>query len=213
MFREGTIAMPLSQPTEREELHHRRYDFRGFRRADGLWDIEGRLCDIKAYPFENEDRGTIQPGEALHDMEIRLTIGEDFVVRDVEATTNSGPFHVCPAIAPNYRKLIGKRLGAGWRRTLRDEVGGTEGCTHLTEMLGAMATVAFQTLYPVLASEGKLKAASGRRPPLIDSCHAFRSDGPVVKREWPEHYSGPGRTAGDDEPEEIASGAAEAGKP
>ena len=53
-----------------------------------------------------------------------------------------------------------------------------------------MATPAFQTIYPVLQKEGKIRSIQGSRPPLIDSCHALRSDGPVVAREWPEHYTG-----------------------
>lgn len=182
--------MPLSSPANREDLHQRRYDFRGYRRADGLWDVEGRIADTKSYGFANDDRAYIDPGEPLHDMEVRITLDDNFVVRDIEAVTHAGPFNTCPAIAPNYRKLIGKRMGAGWRRTLREVMGGTEGCTHITELLGAMATVAFQTVYPVLASEGKIKPVPGQKPPLIDSCHAFRSDGPVVAREWPDFYTG-----------------------
>lgn len=182
--------MPLSTPSQREELHQRRYDIRGYRRADGLWDIEGGLADTKGYVFENQDRGAIAPGEALHDMEARLTVDDNFVVRDIEVTTNAGPFRVCPAAAQNYRRLIGQQIGAGWRRALRERVGGTAGCTHITEMLGAMATVAFQTLYPVLAKEGKVETDRHERPGLIDSCHAFRSDGPIVRREWPEFYTG-----------------------
>jgi hypothetical protein len=72
---------------------------------------------------------------------------------------------------------------------VRDSLGGVEGCTHLTEMLQAMATVAFQTLYPVLAKKAKTSPRPGRSP-LIDSCHAFRSDGDVVKKQWPKHYTG-----------------------
>jgi len=191
--------MPLSPPVERDELHHRRYDFHGYERHDGLWDIEGRIVDTKSYPFTNQDRGEIAPGEPLHDMEVRLTLDEDFVIRDIEATTSSGPFHICPAIGPNYRKLIGKRIGQGWRRTIKEAMGGTEGCTHISEMLGAMATVAYQTMYPALARKNKLPGnAPGRRPALIDSCHAFRSDGPIVRRQWPEHYTGPDETLEDD---------------
>jgi len=29
-----------------------------------------------------------------------------------------------------------------------------------------------------------------RKPRLIDSCHAFASDGDVVKRYWPDFYTG-----------------------
>ena len=183
--------MPLSPPVEREELHQRRYDFRGYRRDDGLWDIEGRIVDIKTYGFANYDRDYVEAGEPLHDMEIRLSVDEDFYVRDIEAVTNASPFATCPFIASNYQKLIGKRLGSGWRRIVREALGGTEGCTHMSEMLGGMATVAFQTMYPTLLKEGKLTPKRGQRPALLNSCHAFRSDGPVTARKWPEFYTGP----------------------
>lgn len=182
--------MPLSPPAAREQLHTRSYEFGGYRRSDGLWDIEGRLVDTKGYPFQNKERGEIPPGEALHDMQVRLTVDDRFTIHAVEVTTEAGPFGVCPGITANYKKLEGKRLAMGWRKTLRQLFAGTEGCTHITELLGAMATVAFQTIYPVLAREGKTKPADGAKPALIGSCHAFRSDGRVVKREWPEHYTG-----------------------
>lgn len=182
--------MPLSPPAEREELHHRAYDFRGYRRSDGLWDIEGRIVDTKGYAFRNTERGTIAPGEPLHEMAVRLTLDDAFVIRAVEATTEAGPFGICPAVVETYRRLEGEQIGAGWRRTLKKLFAGREGCTHITELLGAMATVAFQTLYPVLQAEGKLAGSGGGRPALIDSCHALRADGPVVAREWPEHFTG-----------------------
>src|SRR3954451_8363882 len=44
--------MPLSPPAPREMLHRRAIDIRGWRRDDGLYDIEAHLLDTKAYPFE-----------------------------------------------------------------------------------------------------------------------------------------------------------------
>jgi hypothetical protein len=182
-------AAPLSAPTVRERLHTRLYDFGGYAREDGLWDIEGRMTDTKTYAFKNRHRGEVQAGEALHDMWIRLTIDEEFVVRDIEAATAAGPFAICPAVAPNFKRMIGERLGRGWRQNVRERLGGVEGCTHLTEMLQAMATVAYQTLYPVLAKKAAENPRPGK-PPMLDSCHALRSDGEVVKAQWPEHYTG-----------------------
>ena len=181
--------MPLPPPTDREELHHRKIDFRGYRRADGLWDIEGHLVDTKSYPFKNLYRGEIKPGEALHNMRIRLTIDDSFLIHDAEAVTDNGPFEVCPAITPNFKKMIGVTIAAGWRREIRSRLGGTEGCTHLVELLTGMATVAFQTLYPTLSKRNKDKPVT-KKPRLIDSCHAFRSDGEVVKASWPDYYTG-----------------------
>ena len=181
--------MGLSPPAARQAMHEREYDFAGYRRDDGLWDIEGHMTDVKAYGFPNDFRGTIEAGEPLHDMWIRLTVDEHPIVRAIEATTAASPYAVCPAITPNFKRMIGVRVGAGWRAAIRERLGGAEGCTHLVEMLGAMGTVTFQTLYPVLAKQAKGLPRRGK-PPLLDSCHAYSSDGDIAKRLWPEFYTG-----------------------
>ena len=182
--------MPLPPaPVDRKKLHHRTYDFQGYQRSDGLWDIEGRIVDTKTYPFANDYRGEIKPGEALHDMSIRLTIDDDFVVHDIEAATDDSPFAICPEVTPNFKRIIGCQIKTGWRQQVRKRIGATDGCTHLVELLGAMATVAFQTLYPVRAKKAGTRKP-GEKPGLLDSCYAFRSDSPVVKKSWPDVYTG-----------------------
>ena len=84
--------MPLSEPAARQPLHNRQYDFRGYRREDGLWDIEGRIVDTKTYAFENQHRGQIEAGTPVHDMQVRLTLDDDFLIRDIEAVTDASPF-------------------------------------------------------------------------------------------------------------------------
>ena len=88
----------------------------------------------------------------------------------------------------------GLKIGSGWNKKIKELLGGTRGCTHHVEMLGAMATVAFQTLWGQLARDKKAVPESGsaHRPRFIDSCHAFASDGEVVKKHWPAFYTGPG---------------------
>lgn len=188
--------MPLSPPAARAPLHDRTLAFQGFRRDDGLWDIEGHLTDVKTYAFANEHRGEIRAGEPLHDMWLRVTLDDEFMVRDIEAATDAAPYGVCPEVTPNFKRMIGVKVGPGWRRAVRARLGGVEGCTHLVELLGALATVAFQTLYPLLAKEKRREAPSTARPPLLDSCHAYRADGPLAKRYWPAFYREPG--SGDD---------------
>ncbi len=196
--------MPLSPSAEREHLHTRALDFRGYRRADGLFDIEGHLSDVKSYSFPNDHRGEIKAGEPIHDMWLRVTLDEDMVVRDIEAVTDSGPYGVCPAVTPNFKRMIGQRMAAGWRRAVREKVGGVEGCTHLAEMLVAMGTVAFQTLYPYLVKRRAAQPRSGR-PPLLNTCHTFRSDGEVARKLWPDYYDG---LDADAAPEAISEGKA-----
>ena len=156
--------MPLSGPVAREPLPHRAIDCHGFRRADGLWDIEARLVDTKTYGFENRHRGEIEPGDAIHDMWLRLTVDDGFVIRRVEASTDASPFAVCPAITPAFAKLEGVTLGRGWSREVRQRLGGVKGCNHLVELLRRMATVAVKTIWSA-RKKGPGGAAATPKPP------------------------------------------------
>ncbi len=181
--------MPLSQPVAgREAIHTRRIELQGFSRDDGLFDIEARLTDTKSYGFATDDRPWIAPGEPLHGMAMRMTVDENLTIVGFEAVTDHSPYGICPDIAPNYAKLVGIQIGRGFMRAVAERVGGTHGCTHLRELLQPMATVAFQTLYPLRARRGG--NASSRRPPMLNTCYAYRDDGPVVQRKWPEHFAG-----------------------
>ena len=180
--------MPLSEPVARELSHTRRIVLHGYQRADGLFDVEAQLTDTKPYGFANDDRGFIAAGEPLHGMSMRMTVNEDMVIMGFEAATDYSPYAICPQVAPNFAKLVGIRIGRGFVRAAAERVGGTHGCTHLRELLQQMATVAFQTLYPVLAKRARPSGLS--EPGLLDTCYAYRSDGPVVERRWPEHFTG-----------------------
>ena len=179
--------MPLSSPEDREPIHHRRIDCRGYRRKDGLWDIEGHLTDVKSYPFANKFRGEIQPGEPLHDMWLRLTLDDDLTVIAAEAATVAGPYAVCPAITPAFAKLEGLKIGPGWRREVGRLLGGVQGCTHLVELLGPLATTAYQTIYTWNAGRNP-KVETDRPPAHLNTCHALARDGEVVKEHHPRWY-------------------------
>ncbi len=182
--------MPLSQPSPRKPMHTRTVECRGYQRDDGLWDIEGHLIDTKPFAIPNEDRGgEIPPGEPLHEMWIRLTVDTDLVVHDVEVCTDHSPYSVCGGIVENFKALKGLTIKAGWTQKTRHLLGGTKGCTHLLELLGPVATTAFQTLYPARIKRDDAVERT-RRPGLVDSCHAYASDGPIVLRRWPQFYTG-----------------------
>jgi len=188
--------MGLPAPVEREAFHNRRIEVAGFRRGDGMWDIEAHMTDTKTYGFENDWRGRIEPGEPLHDMWLRVTLDDALVVRDVAAAADAHPFRICPEITGNFRALIGETIGAGWSRRVRALLGGVAGCTHLVDLLGPIGTIAFQTIKSAraqgLVKDSKPQDRSGPRPrpAVIDTCHAMRADGEVVQKLWPAFYTG-----------------------
>jgi len=179
--------MPLSKPAPRKHIHTRDIKCLGFERDDGLWDIEGRLTDTKTYSFDNHDRGGIAAGEHIHDMLIRLTLTGDMVVEAAEASTESSPFSIRGDVTEAFSKLVGLKVGRGWRKAVDEAMGGVRGCTHLRDLLmGPLAVTAFQTIVPARKKRGD--PGPGRKSPLIDTCYAFRSSGPVVKARWPEFH-------------------------
>ena len=180
--------MPLSTAAERELIHSRDVECRGYERTDGLFDIEGHLVDTKTYDFPNRHRGEVKAGDPVHGMWIRLTVDDELVIRAVEAVTDHGPYPVCPAITPRFAELAGLKIGPGFTRAVRQRLGGTSGCTHLVEMLGPIATTAFQTIYP--RRHRRLSGDEEQRPAMLDTCHALASDGPVVRDHWPKWYTG-----------------------
>lgn len=181
--------MPLPSAAPRELIHTRQIQCRGYLRKDGMWDIEGHLVDTKTYAFKNDHRGEVKPGEPVHEMWLRLTVDDEMTIRAVEAATDHSPFAVCPAIIPNFRRLEGLRIGKGFINKVRELLGGIEGCTHLVEMIGPLATTAFQTIFPyrnrIAAAEGRSTNAS-RKPRLLNTCHAFAENGEIARRLWPE---------------------------
>jgi hypothetical protein len=180
--------MPLSAPAARKRLHDRHVHCAGFLREDGLWDIEGHLVDTKSYAFSNVHRGTIEAGEPVHGMRLRLTVDDSLEIHAVEADTEHAPYRVCPEVTSNYQRLVGLRIGPGFRRAVAARLGGVEGCTHLSELLGPIATTAFQTM---AGQRRRQQAASPDVPPRwLDTCHAHASTGEVVKELYPKHYRG-----------------------
>jgi hypothetical protein len=201
--------MPLSQSVEREQLHLRDIQVRGYRRADGLMDIEAHLRDLKSHPFSNTDRGTVEVGEPLHEMWVRLTVDMGMTIIASEASTEHGPFSICPHGAESFTRLAGLSIQAGFLKAANQRLGGTEGCTHLRELLQQVATTAFQTMWsmkvrretekdpdyrPDQAPEGRPASLEGASR-LVNTCFAYASDGPVVQRRWPQLYTGAGQTA------------------
>lgn len=169
---------------ERELLHTRRARYEGYKRADGLWDIEGHLTDIKNHDYPLKT-GVRRAGQPVHSMWLRLTIDGKFNIIDATASSEVVPYpDGCEHIAPAYRKLIGLNLVKDFRKRSKELLGGVRGCTHLTEMLAGMPTAAIQSF----AGEMKEELDDGSRPFQLDQCHALETSTETVRRWYPKWY-------------------------
>lgn len=179
--------MPLPEPSAARTLSHTRaVRFEGYRRDDGLWDIEGHLTD-----HANRDvklaSGIRPKGEAIHDMRIRLTVNEDLRIVEAAACSDIHPYPgYCDRITPDYKRLVGLTLARGFRKHVQELFGGIQGCTHLTEMLGQFPTAAIQTL----AGEKRDNDDARGKPFQLDRCHALDTRGEAVALYYPRWAAG-----------------------
>lgn len=172
----------------REELHLRRIDFRGFRRSDGLLEVEARLTDRKTHDFQPFSGGRyVAAGDTIHDHGLRVAFGEDMVIREVATAIRAYPYRECPGGGDTLQAMVGVRIGPGWSGEVRKRLPAGDTCTHLKEMLIPLASAAFQTVYSVRMGHSDDSDASGR-PRKIDSCYAYGAGRELVALQWPAYH-------------------------
>ncbi|MBL8699477.1 MAG: DUF2889 domain-containing protein [Alphaproteobacteria bacterium] len=181
--------MPLSAPVERVPLHHRKIDCRGYRRADGLWEIEGHITDVRDddMVLRAEPR-TIKAGDPIHEMWVRLTVDESLTVVAIEAAMDAVPTSICGSATAPMQSLVGLRIAPGWTNAVKERLGGPQGCTHLMELMWPIATTAYQTISASRLDRLLAPAEPGKRPVKIDSCWAYSAERELVQRLWPEYH-------------------------
>ena len=158
--------------------------YQGFDREDGLWDIEAALNDVKPYDFQVSTERPFPAQDPIHGLKIRVTLNDHMVIQDVATSMDDIPHPECAGAPHGMHKLIGCTMGPGWRKVINEHVGGTQGCTHLREMLFNMATAAFQTMAEVSFATPD----DGRPPPHLGKCLAWDFDGPVTEKVYPMFF-------------------------
>ncbi len=187
---------PENSNKSRRLMHTRSITCEGFLRDDGLWEVEAWLRDSK--PFiqpASRFRGELKPGDPVHDIGLRLAIDETMTIHEAEAMMRGTPYLTCVDVEPILARLVGERIGPGWREAVRGKIARLETCTHLMELLGPAVTTLYQTMSHGTKPEGRDSLEdqqnSGRRPFFIGGCHSWRTDGPVVAAMFPQFATKP----------------------
>ncbi len=177
--------MPLPPSgAERVRMHQRSVKIDGFRRADGLWDLEARIVDTKDqdYPLSS---GLRKAGEAVHDMWVRITIDDKMNILEASTCTDAAPYMgACETVPPDYSRIVGLNLFHGFLKAVKEMFGGTRGCAHVSELLMFLPTAALQTFASVVPDNDD----SGHKPYHVDRCHALDSHSETVRRFYPRWY-------------------------
>jgi hypothetical protein len=196
-------AGKLPPAAPRRNLHIRAVTMQGFRRDDGLWDIEGEMRDSKTSAWPSWEGGEQPPEVPVHHMRVRITLDDNYIVQSVAAALPTVPFPECKQGIPPLQGLVGASIARGWRKALEATLGATKGCTHLRELLMQLGTVAYQTVggegrreeWEALP-EPRIRPPAATSPkPHWDKCIGWRLDGEVIRRLAPDFFQPSGKAS------------------
>lgn len=180
--------MPAVHPSiTRRPLHRRALDVQVFARDDGLFDVEASLTDVKTHdvPLAGLPR---KAGEPIHEMHLHLTVDATLTITAASSETLWMPYPgACNEHGDAYARLIGLNLMKGFRQAVQERLGGTRGCTHLTELCQILPTAVIQAMAGSVIDTREGDAA-GNPPFQLDRCHALRRDSATVAKFYPRWH-------------------------
>jgi hypothetical protein len=116
-------------------------------------------------------------------MRLRLLVRTvDLTITEVEVEYLDAPHAVCSEISGAYSTLVGCSLTRGFSNEVRERLGGTRGCSHVSALVLAMAPTAVQCLWPPEGESPLGEVRGGLPTPPIGSCHVW-DDPPKVPPE------------------------------
>lgn len=158
------------------EISMRTYDL-----GDHQILIEGFLKDHR-YP--SAASGNTGGGRLVHDMIIRLKVkGPGMLIEEVEAEMPHHPREECPVVIPWIKKIEGLKIATGFTLKVKEIIGNSKGCAHLTSLVIALGPAAVQGYWSAYGVESKqmgIKEEAVKK--IVNTCYLWREDGPMVRQ-------------------------------
>ena len=153
------------------------------------WDdahivVCGELRDrrlVSTHTLDNKPR----PPAVVHHMRICIKVAiRTLTVEEIEAELPQVPHEECAEMYKTLEGIQGMILSRGFSSKVKQKLGGTRGCIHLTTLLLAMAPAALQGYWVHNDRNPDQREVSGEHLEqyLIDTCHVWRREGPLVKK-------------------------------
>ncbi len=182
------MPLPPADP-QRQLKHQRSIQVQAYARPDGLWEVDAFVRDAKTRPTGHPGRER-PAGEPIHDLHLRIVVDTDFQILQSGAESRSTPYpgH-CDQHGDRYAALVGLNLMKGFKRAVRERLGGVRGCTHLTELADVLPTAVVQAFAGEVL---RVEPDSDTRPFQLDRCHALATDGEAVRIHYPRWFRQPG---------------------
>jgi hypothetical protein len=146
--------------------------------------VEGFLKDDR-FQESHAATGETFPKGVFHHMVIRLLVNcSNLLIEDVDVNLIAVPREVCRETIDCLAPIKGLTITKGFMSKVKKMAGGNKGCTHLVELLQAMAPAIIQG-YATHQSQKPIGIDSHQAKMmfqfLVNTCRAWREDGPFVE--------------------------------
>ena len=177
--------MSLQERMKEDRVHSRNIEiFTCLSNGEGVI-VQGTLKDDRLQQHYNIE-GRLMDPFTVHHMIIRMLVSDKLVIEEIEAEMPGIPREECPETIKSLDRIKGWKIAPGFTEKVKEEIGGTAGCVHLSALLLAMAPAAVQgawscrSLQPINPAEGAFSPRLMEQY-LIDTCWVWRRDGARAK--------------------------------
>ncbi len=167
-----------------EKLHTRNIEVTTYYYDEQRMIVEGFLKDDR-FQESHSMTGEKFPSGAVHHMVIRLLINcSNLLIEDIDVDLISVPREACRETIGCLAPIKGLTITKGFTAKVKKLIGGKKGCTHLEELILAMAPAAiqgyatYQSRKQVVFDPDHAKMILGF---LVNTCLVWREDGPFVE--------------------------------
>jgi hypothetical protein len=175
--------MQSMNPSKGKKLHTRKIEVSTHEYDGQRIIVEGFLKDVR-FQDSHTINGETLPGGIIHHIMIRLLVNcSNLLIEDVDVNLLSVPRDECRETANCLAPVKGLVITKGFTSKVKKLVGGKKGCTHLVELILAMAPAAIQGFAAYQSQKPSPPDPAHTRMIyhfLLNTCHAWREDGPLA---------------------------------
>ncbi|MBW2654813.1 MAG: DUF2889 domain-containing protein [Deltaproteobacteria bacterium] len=167
-----------------EKIHNRNLNISSYIVDDKHILIAGELKERNLITVYKRSGEPIEPN-VFHHMQIQLLVKiSELKIVDIHMKIPGAPHdNICREMENSLDKIKGLNIAPGFTSKVKKIAGGIKGCVHLTTLLLSMAPAALQGYWIFGAREEHRSENSilDIEKYLVDTCWAWRKDGPLTK--------------------------------
>lgn len=146
--------------------------------------VEGFLRDER-FQETHLMTGENLPAGVIHHMTVSLLVNcSNLLIEDIDVALPAIPRKECGETLKSLSPLKGLSITKGFTAKVKKIAGGVNGCTHLVELMLALAPAVFQGYAAHQSRKESFEPDQARRivHSLVNTCHAWREDTPAIAK-------------------------------